>query len=176
MAILIVTLLCLGFVTLTIIVIKNQLAKSYEYTVTEQFNTPAENLWEIITNYENQLMWRNSLIKIEKVINKKGSDIWKETDIKGQQIEWESFIEIRNKKLVRKTVNENIAVNLIHTYELKPFGEVSLLTLTETTQVENVLYRWIQYIFTSATSELGQYIKDLRMKINNDMANRTNNV
>jgi hypothetical protein len=172
----IVIFLCLSLGAFIILSIKKQSSKNHEYAVTEQFNVLTENLWEIITNYENQPKWRSDLIKVEKVINKKGSEIWKETDIKKQQIEWESFIEIRNRKLVRKTVSENIAVNSIHIYELKPYGEVSLLTLIEITQVDNVFLRWIKYMFMSQTSELSQYVKDLRIKINNDAANKTSNI
>ncbi len=172
----IVIFLCLSLGAFIILSIKKQSSKNHEYAVTEQFNVLTENLWEIITNYENQPKWRSDLIKVEKVINKKGSEIWKETDIKKQQIEWESFIEIMNRKLVRKTVSENIAVNSIHIYELKPYGEVSLLTLIEITQVDNVFLRWIKYMFMSQTSELSQYVKDLRIKINNDAANKTSNI
>lgn len=167
---------CLSLGAFAILIIKKQSLKNHEYVVTEQFNVLTENLWGIITNYENQPKWRSDLIKVEKVLNKKGNEIWKETDIKNQQIEWESFIEIRSRKLVRKTVSENIAVNSMHIYEVKPYGEVSLLTLIEITQVNNVFLRWIKYMFMRQTSELSQYAEDLRVKINSDAANRTSNI
>ena len=92
----------------------------------------------------------------------------------GQQIEWESFAHLRNRKLVRNTVSEDMSVISTHTYELKPFGEICVLTLTEVTQANNLILKWIKYNFSGATSELGQLIRDLREKVNNDIADRTN--
>ena len=61
-----------------------------------------------------------------------------------------------------------------HTFELKPYGEISLLTLTEETEINKLMFRLIKYSFSGATSELVQFIKDLKTKVNNDIVNRTN--
>lgn len=174
MTLIILTIFCISFITFTVLVFKRQSSGSNKYTVTEQFNVTSEYLWQIITDYETQPLWRNGLLKIEKVVNSKGRDIWKETDVNGQQIEWESFAHLRNRKLVRNTVSEDMSVTSTHTYELKPFGEICVLTLTEVTQANNFILKWIKYNFSGATSELGQLIKDLKEKVNNDIANRTN--
>ena len=176
MALIISTIFCISFVTFTILIFKRKSSGPYKYTVTEQFNATGEHLWNVITDYENQPLWRNGLIKSEKIINSKGSDIWKETDVKGQEIEWESFTEVRNRKVVRKTLNQDMSVISTHTYEIKPFGEISLLTATEVTDVNNVLLGWIKHIFVGATSELRQYIKDLKTKINHDIVHGANNI
>tara|TARA_B100001146_G_scaffold170627_1_gene151464 strand:- start:1611 stop:2141 length:531 start_codon:yes stop_codon:yes gene_type:complete len=176
MTLIISTIFCISFVTFTILIFKRKPSGPYKYTVTEQFNATSEHLWNVITDYENQPLWRNGLIKSEKIINSKGSDIWKETDVKGQEIEWESFTEVRNRKVVRKTLNQDMSVISTHTYEIKPFGEISLLTATEVTDVNNVLLGWIKHIFVGATSELRQYIKDLKTKINHDIVHGANNI
>jgi len=174
MTLIIVTIFCISFITFTIVIFKRQSSDSNKYTITEQFNVTNEYLWHIITDYKAHPLWRKDLVKVEKVINVKGRDIWKETDVDGQQIEWESFVHVRNKKLVRKTISEDMSVISTHTYELKPFGEICLLTLTEVTLVNNFLLKWIKYNFSGATSELAQLIKDLKEKVNNDIVNRTN--
>ncbi len=174
MTLIILTMFCISFITFAVLIFKRQSSGSSKYTVTEQFNVNSEYLWQIITDYETQPLWRNGLVKVEKIVNSKGRDIWKETDVNGQQIEWESFAHLRNRKLVRNTVSEDMSVISTHTYELKPFGEICVLTLTEVTQANNLILKWIKYNFSGATSELGQLIRDLREKVNNDIADRTN--
>ena len=82
---------CISFITFAVLIFKRQSSGSSKYTVTEQFNVTSEYLWQIITDYEMQPLWRSGLVKVEKIVNNKGRDIWKETDVNGQQIEWESF-------------------------------------------------------------------------------------
>ena len=174
MTLIIITIFFISFVTFGLLILKQNYKGTYKYTVTEQFNVTCEQLWNTITDYEAQPMWRKGLVKAEKVVTSKSRDIWRETDIKGQYIEWESFAQIRGRKLIRKTINQNMPMISTHTYELKPYGEISLLTVTEVTEVNNFIFRLIKYSFSSTTSELVQFIKDLKAKINNDIVNRTN--
>ena len=115
MTLIIVTIFCISFITFTIVIFKWKSSDSNKYTVTEQFNVTNDYLWHIITDYETHPLWRKDLVRVEKVINVKGRDIWKETDVNGQQIEWESFAHVRNKKLVRKTISEDMSVISTHT-------------------------------------------------------------
>ena len=174
MVLIIVTIFFISFVTFGILILKQNYQGTYKYTTTEQFNVTCEQLWNAITDYEKQPLWREGLIRTEKVITSKSRDIWKETDVNGQQIEWESFALVRNRKLVRKTINQTMPIISTHTFELKPYGEISLLTLTEETEINKLMFRLIKYSFSGAPSELVQFIKDLKTKVNNDIVNRTN--
>ena len=58
MTLIIITIFFISFVTFGILILKQNYKGTYKYTVTEQFNVTCEQLWNTITDYETQPMWR----------------------------------------------------------------------------------------------------------------------
>ena len=73
------------------------------------------------------------------------------------------------RRLVRRIADENLPFSGGWTMEIGEFGEVTSLTVTETGEIENPLFRFMSHYVIGHTSTIDRYLTALGKKLGIDV-------
>ncbi len=99
-----------------------------------------EAVWQAITDYPAMPSWRKGLTKIERLADRDGHAVWKETAGR-----WEVPLEDLDveppRRLVRKVADPDLPYGGAWTYLVTPADGGSRITITEEGFVKNPIFR-----------------------------------
>lgn len=133
------------------------------------FNQSPSEVWALITNFSDQATWRTDLTHIERLPNRPGLEMWKETDRHGQSLEIETVGKVPPRRLVRRIANDNHPFSQTWTMEVAAYGEVTALTITEENRINNPVFRFISWLIMSQATAIDEYLCDLGKRIGTDV-------
>lgn len=142
------------------------LPKSHTVTKSIHLNYDIENVWIYITNVKQYPQWLHRVKKVEVVsTNPQGLTSWQEYYQYRKPTMFQIIESAPYSDLVIKIADKETPLLGKWTYHLKEEENGTLLTITETTEIYNPIYRSIAYL-KGQDSNLNEYIKDLQEGMN----------
>ena len=145
------------------------LPKRHSVSRMAHFNRSAQEIWKVITDFGDQASWRTDISRVERLSDRAGRPVWRETDRRGQSLEIETVESVAPRRLVRRIMNENLPFSGSWTMEVANFGEVTSLTITEDGEVRNPVFRFLSRFITGQTATIDQYLRSLASKLGVDV-------
>lgn len=158
-------MVCIAAVILIIYVIGLILPKQRKAQRIAEFNAPAEQVWEIVTNIEAQANWRSSLKEVK--VNKHDDDYetWTEYPSKGPAIYF-------TMKLKKRPTRFEFEMSDRKTWKGHWVGEFSTIpnhktrvAFTECSEITNPFIRVLSYLFFDIGATIDQYLNELANKL-----------
>jgi len=149
-------------ITVFIIMIVSKLvSEQYEASSMAYYNCDLKKLWDLVTDSANQAAWRTAIIRVEKLSDISGRNIWKEFNSNGQVMKIETSEYSPMRRLVRRLINENQDGEIIWIYDFAEVGEVSTLTVSEQGKMLNPILKLISKFNSSKSEVLNMYFQDI---------------
>jgi uncharacterized protein YndB with AHSA1/START domain len=156
-------------VALIITAIGALLPKGHVASRSAVFNQSAESVWHAITDVESFTSWRTDLKSVERLPDKGGRMVWRETSSQGAMT-----IEVVEssppQRLVCRIADPDLPFGGTWTYELAEAGAGTRLTITENGEIYNPIFRFMARFIFGYTSTLETYLKGLGKKFGEQVA------
>ena len=151
-------------VALVAVLVGNRLPREHRVTRVTYLNRSPAEIWRTISDFSAQVEWRPDLESVERLPPRGGHDRWRETDGRGQAVTLETVESMPHRRLVRRIVEGGVALG-DWTMEISEVGEVSSLSVTETTQIDNPVYRFMSALGTGQRSAIDRYLVALGKRL-----------
>jgi hypothetical protein len=155
-----------GFVVRTI---AKRLPVAHTVTRTAQYNRSTAEIWLIVSDLSGQPEWRPDLRSAERLPPRGARDVWLETDNRGQTTTIETVESTPHRRLVRRISDENLNYSGDWSLEIGEFGEVTSITITETGEISNSLFRFLNKYIVGHGSGVDRYLTSLGRKLGIDV-------
>ncbi len=139
------------------------LPKGHSVSRTMRISKPPEAVWAVITDYAAMPSWRTGLAKIERLPDRGGRPVWKET-LDDLELPLEDTLVDPPRKLVRRIADPDLPFGGTWTYELAASPGGSTLTITEDGEIYNPLFRVVSR-FTDPTGSIVVFLTALANKL-----------
>lgn len=150
----IVALVALGFV------IGLFIPKQKEYLKTADLKSLPESVFQIVTDFENQTLWRNDVQEI-KVIDQ---NTWTEVPKKGTPITFRTKQRIQNQLFEIEIIEpKSFQGYWVGTFEQIPTG--TKVVFKEVVVIENPFFRVMSSIFVDLDQTMEVYMSNLKAKL-----------
>jgi len=144
-----------------LITISKSVSEQYEVSSMAYYNCNLKKLWDLVTDFANQATWRTGIIKVEKISDMSGRNIWQEFNSNGQVMKIETLEYSPMRRIVRRLINENEGGEIIWVYDFAEVGEISTLTVSEEGKLLNPILKLISKFNSSKTKVLNMYFQDI---------------
>jgi hypothetical protein len=137
-----------------------------EHVVARTLTTrqPPEEVWRTITNFEGQIAWRKSLKGIERLPDVNGVAVWRE-DYGNDVLKIQTFIAPEKMRMMRVVLDNRIYTGNWE-YVIIPVKEGGcLLKITETAQIRNPLFRFVDHYLIGESREIEKYETELAAQL-----------
>ncbi|MFL2746005.1 MAG: hypothetical protein ACJ0A9_01605 [Dehalococcoidia bacterium] len=145
----------------SLMIISKSVSEQYAVSSMAYYNCDLKKLWDLATDFANQATWRTGVIKIEKISDVSGRNIWKEFNSNGQVMKIETLEYSPMRRVVRRLINENEGGEIIWIYDFAEVGEISTLTVSEEGKLLNPILKLISKFNSSKTKVLNMYFQDI---------------
>ena len=162
MVVLLAILVTVGVIVLAM---GSMLPRGHHVSRRAHFNRSPAEIWEVITDYAGQTAWRADVRRVERLPDRNGRQVWRETDGRGHGLLMETVESVAPRRLVRRIVNENLAFSGSWTYEIGEYGEVTSLIITEDGEVYNPVFRFMSRFIIGHAATLDQYLRALGKRL-----------
>lgn len=161
MKILMVSLLGLAVLVGIVYLLGARLPVRHTASRSARLDAPPEAVWAILTNPKEFTTWRKDLKSTE--VLSEGS--WVEVDSHHQRITFEVTEARPHERLVTTIADKNLPFGGSWTFELKPAGAGTEITITENGEVRNVLYRFMSRYVFGYTATMEKYLENLKARL-----------
>ena len=162
----VVLLASFGFVVRTI---AKRLPVTHTATRTAQYNRSPAEIWLIVSDLSAQSEWRPDLRSAERLPPRGARDVWLETDNRGQTTTLETVESTPYRRLTRRISDEDLNYSGNWSLEIGEFGEVTSITITETGEISNSLFRFLNKYIVGHGSGVDRYLTALGTKLGIDV-------
>jgi len=125
---------------------------------------PPEVIWQVITDYADQPIWRSELSAIERLPDRQGHQVWRERHQQGRPITLEIAETIRPRRLVTRIADEGGPFSGRWEFDITPAGSGSQVTITEFGRLPNPFFRFVSRFIIGQTAFIEQYLSGLASK------------
>jgi uncharacterized membrane protein len=139
-------------------------SKGHVVTKTIRLKQKPEAVWQAISDFQNQPSWRKDLSKVERLPDRSGKEMWKEVYKNGDEIPLETTESIPQQRLVRTIADPELPFSGVWEMKIKADGDGTLLSITESGEIPNPLFRGIFKIFFSYEDSIVHYEAELAKK------------
>jgi len=126
---------------------------------------PPEDVWNVISDYAAVPAWHPEIKAVERLPDRNGHDVWRETDRRGYPVQLETVEAVAPRRLVRAIADERGPFSGQWEFDIEAVEEGSRVTLTERGQVPNPFFRLMFRLFMTPTFYLEIYLKALAVKL-----------
>jgi len=151
----------LAVIIAAIAVIGMILPKAHVASRLERFRSPPAMLWDLIAGPPT---WRPNIRTYDKLPERGGRPVWKETDKHGQSITFERVVSTPPRTMVNR-IDPGLPFGGTWTYDLQPDQGGTLLTITEHGEVYNPFFRFVSRYILGHTATIDEYMQALRAKL-----------
>lgn len=139
------------------------LPESHTASRTLRLRRTPEEVWRVITDYSSMPTWRTGLERIERLPDRNGNAVWKETQQGGSSLPLEDVEADPPRRLVRKIADPSLPFGGTWTYELSPAAAGTTLKITEDGVVRNPIFRLMSR-FMDPSASLTGFLESLARK------------
>lgn len=123
------------------------LPQSHTASVSAQLDAPPDRVWTAITGVETFASWRPGIDGVERLADRDGLPVWRETGTYGAMTiavtAWEA-----PHRLVTRIADEDLPFGGTWTYVLEPANGGTRLTITEDGEIYNPFFRFMaRFVF-----------------------------
>ena len=148
-----------------VVVVGSALPKRHSVARMAHFNRSPKEMWDVLTDFADQPSWRSDVRSVERLPDRNGRPVWRETDKRGQPLTLETMESVAARRLVRRIADENLSYGGSWTIEIGHYGEVTGLTITEDGEVHNPIFRFMSRFIIGQTSTIDEYLRALGRKL-----------
>lgn len=145
------------------------LPRAHSVSRKAQFNRSQRDVWMTITDFGQQVTWRNELRHVERLPNEGGFEVWRETDHRGQALTLETVESAPPRRLVRRITNDDLGFGGSWTLKVEEVGEITVVTVTEDGEVYNPFFRFVSRVIMGQAATIESYLKALSGKLGVDV-------
>ncbi len=151
-------------VLIGVLLVGRNLPQGHEVSRTLTTRHPPEEVWRTITNFEGQTAWRKDLKKVERLPDVGGVPVWRE-DYGSDVLKLQTFIAPEKMRMLRAVLDNRIYTGNWE-YVIIPVKEGGcLLRITETAQVRNPLFRFVDHYLIGESKEIEKYETELAAQL-----------
>jgi hypothetical protein len=143
---------------LTVVVAGSLLPKRHVASRSASYRATPEQLFALITGPQN---WRSDVVRCEAVPDAHGLELIRETTRDGETVTYEVLDRMPPKSVKRRIATENLPYSGIWTYSLQPYGEGTVVRITEDGQVYNPMFRFMSRFVFGHTRTMDSYLRAL---------------
>ncbi len=137
--------------------------RTHTATRSARFRAPPERVWAVITNFADHPSWRG-LKAIERLPDRNGHPVWKETSGWGDEIPIEIEAIDPPRMMRGRIIDEKLPFGGTWTYELSAEDGGSLLRITEDGFIKPAMFRYIARVIGYAAT-MEKYLKALGSRL-----------
>ncbi|MEO6222464.1 MAG: SRPBCC family protein [Vicinamibacterales bacterium] len=145
-------------------VIGSMLPQGHRATKTVTMRAAPATVFSVITDFARAAEWRSGLERVEMLPNEGGAMMFREVGGQGPMTFRVEALEPPT-RLVTRITDKSLPFGGTWTYELKPQGSGTLLTITEDGEVYNPLFRFMSTFIFSQSATIGAYLTSLKRKL-----------
>lgn len=156
MKILLIILIVIVVLVLAMYLWGKSLPLGHSASLSHTFKAPVDTIWNLVADRTTYSKWRG--VKLE-ILN---DTTWKEV-IMGNMVLMEELERVENEKLVTliSKENKNMGFGGSWTFEVKPDGDGTRLTITENGEVYNPIFRFLSKNVFGHTATQKQFYKQM---------------
>lgn len=141
-------------------------AKGHRLSRSVAYRVPPDQLWAIVTNWEERPSWRPSVEAIERLPDRDGHPVWREKRRMGGMLTSMVVTQAAiHRRLVTEIIDET-AFSGRWAWEVAPSPDGgSVLTITETATIRNPVFRAVGAWFLDLHSTMDGVHRDLRRQL-----------
>ena len=146
-------------IPLLVVAIGYALPQGHVASVNATLPLPPNQVFERISNPERYREWRKDITALEMLATEPPK--WRETS-SGDVITFEAVDSRPPERFVVRIADPDLPFGGTWTYELRPEGSGTHLTITERGEVYNPIFRFVGRFFMSPTATMERYLGALR--------------
>jgi uncharacterized protein YndB with AHSA1/START domain len=147
-------------VPLLMMLVGATLPRAHVASRTARFAQAPAALWPVLTDPEGMPTWRTDVKTVERLPDRDGRLVWRESG--GERPLTFEVVEARAPfHLVTRIADKDLPFGGSWTYELRPEGAGTLVTITENGEVHNVLFRFMARFVFGYTGTMDAYLTAL---------------
>ena len=148
---------------LVVVVIGMLLPKAHVASRKARFNQNPGAVFDAITSFQGQTAWRTGLAKIERLADREGNAVWRETSKRTGPLTMMVTTSDPPERLVMQIV-DNKSFGGTWTYEITSTDAGCELTITERGEIYNPIFRVFARFVFGYTATMENYLKQLGTK------------
>ena len=125
-------------------------------------------IWDTITDFRAFPTWRRDVKSVEPLPEHNGLPAWREHGANGD-IPFEVIESQPPHRLVTRITDPKLPFGGTWTYEIKPDGTGTILTITENGEVYNPVFRFVSHYLIGNHVTMDRYLRALGRKVNEDV-------
>ncbi len=141
-----------------------RLARTYTATRSLVSSRPPEAVWEVITDYARQPLWRSRLVRIDRLLFN-GRPQWREVFRTGHVVLREVTETTAPQRLVSEWTDEGGSSQGRWLVEIVPTEAGSRISLTEYGEIGNPFLRSFQRLVVGRASSVEEYLRNLARRL-----------
>lgn len=153
-------LMILGVLILLMFIMGSTLPQKHTATSSLAFTSSREEVWSVLTRFEEWPSWRTDLKSIQT-----GHNSFTEVNTDGESVEYQIDEFAPNERLITRIITPDLPYGGSWTYELTQAGNGCTLTITENGEVYNPLFRFMSKYMFGHTATMDTYLGSLKKRI-----------
>jgi uncharacterized protein YndB with AHSA1/START domain len=141
-----------------------RLAQSHRASLTKIFAADPDLIWSNITDVEAFPSWRQGVKQVQRLPDRNGLPMWVEESRSGKITFAIERME-RPRVLVSSIANRDLPFGGRWTYEIRPEGNGSRLTITEDGEIYNPLFRFMARFVFGYEGTIRAYLASLETRL-----------
>ncbi len=152
-----------------VFVIGSLLPVAHVASVRATFLASTEDVFALISDYQQHPSWRPSVERIEELPPRDGKPAWQEIGSTGP-LPMELTESDPPRSMVTTILSEGMPFGGRWIYDVETTAEGTVLTITEEGEVYNPIFRFVSRFIMSHHKTATTYLQDLGRKLGNDVA------
>jgi uncharacterized protein YndB with AHSA1/START domain len=163
-----VTVAIVGGVLLLLTIIGAFLPRYHQVSRSVEIKQTPEILWQTITDYAHVPDWHREIVTVEKLPDRAGREVWRETYKGNYPITLETGATEPPRRLVRHIADEKGPFAGRWEFDLAPTAAGCRVTITEHGDIANPFFRFMARLFMNPATYLDMYLEALAEKFNQE--------
>ncbi|HLJ92018.1 MAG TPA: SRPBCC family protein [Gemmataceae bacterium] len=151
-------------VAVLLVVIGLLLPRSHVASRSLTIAAPSEKIWQVITDFQNVPTWHPEVLRVERLPDQHGREIWRETYKGGFLMKLAITERLPPRRLVRTIADEKSPFTGCWEFEIITLDEGSRVAITEKGEIANPLIRLMFRFFMNPAQFLEKYLRALAAK------------
>jgi len=132
----------------------------HEVSRTLMLNQPVDEIWNLITDYENGPNWRPELDEVRRIEDQNGNPVWLEIGDYGE-MPLEVVASVPNERLELRIADDSLPWGGVWIYEFESADGGTQLTITEDGFVRMPFFRFLNHYVFGPDATIKQYLTNL---------------